>query len=185
MNTHNNKWMIALVVILAGAAGVEGAMLYRAHQEQAYNTWGAPWQVARRDPFAGFARMQQRMDRWLSQNPFASYSVNRVAVPNLDVKDSGRNYTITANLPGMDKSDINVSLKGQELDVSGSRNGSHRTGWFGHHGNASSYSSFQSSVDLPGPVDSSGMEASYKHGVLKITVPKEGQGNGARRIPVQ
>lgn len=92
--------------------------------------------------------------------------------PALDVHEDKDNYTVQAELPGMKREDIEVSLHDGTLSISGERKSEtkHQDAevcraerYFGH---------FQRTVALPSAVAADKVKASYKDGVLTITLPK-------------
>jgi HSP20 family protein len=92
--------------------------------------------------------------------------------PVIDLFEDKDNLVVKAELPGMRKEDIDLSLHQNNLMISGERKSeSHRDAsdtsraerFFGR---------FQRSIELPKPVDVSRVSASYKDGVLTVTLPK-------------
>ena len=92
--------------------------------------------------------------------------------PALDVYENKDNFVVKAELPGMKKEDIEVSLHDGSLSISGERKteSKHEEGevyraerFFGR---------FQRTVTLPTTVAADKVQASYKDGVLTITLPK-------------
>ncbi len=92
--------------------------------------------------------------------------------PALDVYEDKDNYTVKAELPGMKKEDIEVSLHEGSLSISGERKSESK------HEDAEVYRAerffgrFQRTVSLPSAVAADKVKAAYKDGVLTITLPK-------------
>jgi HSP20 family protein len=94
--------------------------------------------------------------------------------PALDVKETKDAYIVQADLPGVDKQDIKVSVEEGVLTLSGSRKAEHQ------EENADKtwrrverrWGAFERSLRLGRGVDPSKVAAEYKDGVLSITVPK-------------
>ena len=92
--------------------------------------------------------------------------------PALDVFEDKDNYTIKAELPGMKKEEIDVSLQDGRVNISGERKSETS------HEDAEVYRAerffgrFQRTVTLPGPVATDKIKAQYKDGVLTVTLPK-------------
>lgn len=188
MIEHKNKpWLVVLLAVLACAVVVEGASLVNMRRERMAASWlcPTPWGFATSSPLS---RMWNGMDRFVWRRPFgwgSSFAgLTRTVAPVLELKDSGKDYTVTAELPGFDRSDLNVSVEGRILNVSGDSTGTHHLSWFGHP-RRSEIGQFQSAIELPEQVDPSRMDATYTHGVLKITVPKDDPENGARKVTIQ
>jgi HSP20 family molecular chaperone IbpA len=90
------------------------------------------------------------------------------------VKDQASKYVVTADMPGVKKADVNVSLDGRLLRISAqSQSEKNLKGTHGKVVGQEAYaSSFQRALTLPGPVDASGMHTQFKDGVLTVVVPK-------------
>lgn len=92
--------------------------------------------------------------------------------PALDVYEDKDNVYVRAELPGMKKEDIDLSLHAETLSISGERK-SEET-----HKDAEVYRSerffgrFQRTVSLPTAVDANKVKAQYKDGILTVTLPK-------------
>jgi HSP20 family protein len=92
--------------------------------------------------------------------------------PLLDVYEDKENFTVKAELPGMKKDDIEVSLHDGMLSISGERKAESK------HDDAEVYRAerffgrFQRTVSLPAGVAADKVKAAYKDGVLTITLPK-------------
>jgi len=92
--------------------------------------------------------------------------------PALDVFEQKENFVIKAELPGMKKEDITVSLHDGSLSISGERKSETR------HEDAEVYRAerffgrFQRAVTLPAPIAADKVQAQYKDGVLTVTLPK-------------
>lgn len=92
--------------------------------------------------------------------------------PALDVFDEKDNYVVKVELPGMKKEDIDLSLHNGVLTVSGERKHEQAAGEGETFRSERFFGRFQRSVTLPARVDSSGVKASYKDGILTIELPK-------------
>ena len=109
--------------------------------------------------------MQDELDR-LFEAPLTGWA------PALDVREDKDNYVVRAELPGLKREDIEVSLQDGALVISGERQGEkveagvevHRQEWF--------YGKFQRALTLPEPVAADRVKADYKDGVLTIPLPK-------------
>ncbi|HTA16985.1 MAG TPA: Hsp20/alpha crystallin family protein [bacterium] len=106
--------------------------------------------------------------------------------PALDVKETKDAYTVLADLPGLEKKDIEVSVEEGVLTVSGSRKAEHQEEaqdktW---HRVERRWGGFERSLKLGEGVDASKVAAEYKDGVLTITVQKK-ESALPRKIEVQ
>ena len=95
-------------------------------------------------------------------------------VPQMDVYEIDNNYILDAELPGVERRDIEVEFSGLEFTVRGERkfdSACERESYErleGHRGR------FQRSFSLPEPVDSRRMELELRKGILRIVLPKAG-----------
>jgi len=93
-------------------------------------------------------------------------------VPALDLYDEKESFVAIVELPGMKREDIHLTLHDGTLTVSGERsyeNGEQEGKTFRRE---RSFGKFERTVGLPSLVDSSKVTASYKDGVLTVTLPK-------------
>ena len=121
-----------------------------------------------------FDRMLENFfdDGW-SLNPFEMINKNMSGfTPQLDIHESDKDYQVSVELPGMDEKDIQVSLSEDCLTISGEKKNETREKKNGFYRSERSYGSFQRQVRLPSNVNEKGAMATFKYGVLKITLPK-------------
>ena len=112
------------------------------------------------DLFDGFFR---GLDR-----PFAGYK----AWPAIDVAEEEDAIIVRAEVPGCKADDIDISVHGSVLTISGEKKLSEEKKEKGYYHVESTYGSFRREVTLPTDVNQSKVDASYKDGVLSITLPK-------------
>ena len=92
--------------------------------------------------------------------------------PTVDIKESEKEITVTAELPGMDEKNIEVSLADDVLIIQGEKKEEKEGKDKGYYHVERSFGSFRRILPLPGGVNTQKAEASFKKGVLTITVPK-------------
>ena len=92
--------------------------------------------------------------------------------PVTNFKEDEENYIMEAEIPGMKKDDIKITLKDGILTVSGERKEEKEKKEKHSHLVERSYGSFCRSFALPTDVKEDKIDASYKDGILKVTVPK-------------
>jgi HSP20 family protein len=93
-------------------------------------------------------------------------------VPAVDVADTDKGYEITAELPGMDEKNIEVKLSEGTLTIKGEKKEEKEEKRKGYYLSERHYGSFQRSFSVPDGVDADKVEASFKNGVLTVTLPK-------------
>jgi HSP20 family protein len=126
------------------------------------NDWNDPWE-----------RMRELM-RW---DPFSEMgrgrgSSNEMIAPAFDVRETEDAYLIEADLPGFEEDDVDVSVSGNRLTVSGKRENKTESKRESYYYSERSYGSFSRSFVLPDGTDSERIQADMKNGVLTLQVPK-------------
>jgi HSP20 family protein len=92
----------------------------------------------------------------------------------VDIEEEDDKYIIKADLPGVDKKDIEVKFEGGVLSIRGEKQTETETGkGTRRHRTERFQGSFARSFTLPDAVKTDKMDASYKDGVLSLTIPKE------------
>ncbi len=95
-----------------------------------------------------------------------------VRLPGLDVIDRDNEILVRAEVPGIEKKDLDISLTDNLLTVKGQSSSEKKEEKGDYHRHEISHSSFARSVTLPGMVDSTKAAAVMKDGILEITLPK-------------
>lgn len=126
-------------------------------------------------PFDQLNRLRDEIDQ-VFQSSFGNWGAHTGFLegwsPAVDLFEDKDKFTVKAELPGMKKEEIDVSLHGDSLSLSGERKQERE------HKEGESYRSeryfgrFQRSIQLPQAVDGTKIEASYRDGVLTVTLPK-------------
>lgn len=93
--------------------------------------------------------------------------------PLVDVEETDKEIVITAELPGMESKDLDVSVHEDTLIIKGERKEEKEDKTKTYHRVERRYGSFQRSIALPCGVDADKAGAAYKDGVLRITLPKK------------
>jgi HSP20 family protein len=93
-------------------------------------------------------------------------------VPAIDVAERDDTYVIHADLPGLDRDDVDLSLEGRVLTLSGSRTHESETTKAGWVRVERSSGSFRRAFTLPEGVDATRIVATFDKGVLEVVVPK-------------
>ena len=108
-------------------------------------------------PLAELARTSQLLSGW---------------TPALDVFEEKDNLIVKAELPGMKKDDIEISLHDGSLSISGERKSQTTSDDSEVYRSERFFGRFQRTVTLPTPVDAEKVKAQYKDGILTVTLPK-------------
>jgi HSP20 family protein len=127
-----------------------------------------------------FSRM---VDEWfgLTRWPgaFGAAEMDRLLKPALDVAETEHAYVVHAELPGVAKDDVTITIEDGTLVLTGEKKREEKheasgreMGW---HRIERTYGSFQRTLALPKGVDADRAEAAFQDGVLTITIPKSEQ----------
>lgn len=100
---------------------------------------------------------------WLSDVEFA---------PRFDVKETKDAYVVRADLPGIADKDVDISVTGNVLTISGQRQEEHREEGDRFFMTERSYGRFSRSLSLPDGADADNVKADLKDGVLTVQIPK-------------
>jgi HSP20 family protein len=133
------------------------------------------WEISPWRPFE-FERMRRDMDRlW---NSFFEEESRRKGeskgewFPSLDVSETKNEIVVKAEIPGIDPKDIDISLADGVLTIRGEKKQEKEEKDENYHLIERSYGSFTRSVRVPGEVKSDRISATYKNGLLKVSLPK-------------
>ncbi len=116
--------------------------------------------LMRWDPF-------REMSRRMTGDDLAGF------VPNFDVKETKDAYIFKADLPGVKESDLDISVTGNRLTISGERQEEKKDEGDQYFTYERNYGSFSRSFTLPEGVDVEHIQAELKDGVLNVVVPKK------------
>lgn len=109
----------------------------------------------------------------LFADPFVGYTRERAQFsPEADVEETENHYLLSFDLPGINKADVDVSVEGDTLTVTGERKWESENGGTNLRHHERRYGQFSRSFRLPQDVDSSKIEAVHQDGVLRVAVPK-------------
>jgi HSP20 family protein len=107
--------------------------------------------------------------------PFWRREMSWGAAPAVDIAEKDNAYEITAELPGMEEKDIEVKYAGGAITIKGEKTEEKEEKKKDYHLSERRYGSFQRSFSLPDGVDVDKVAASFKNGVLTVTLPKSAE----------
>jgi HSP20 family protein len=107
--------------------------------------------------------------------PLWQREASRAATPAVDVTESEKAYEITAELPGMDEKNIEVKFADGVLTIKGEKREEKEEKKKDYYLSERSYGSFQRSFQVPDGVVGDKIEATFKNGVLAVTMPKSAE----------
>ncbi|MGC9469321.1 MAG: Hsp20/alpha crystallin family protein [Anaerolineae bacterium] len=117
-----------------------------------------------------------RADRGPGLSTPASY-------PAMNVWMNADGAIVTTELPGVDPEDFDISVQGDTLTLKGQRAAPELGEGAVYHRRERGYGQFQRAFQLPFEVDVENVEATYKNGVLRISLPRE-ESDKPRKIEV-
>jgi HSP20 family protein len=122
------------------------------------------------DPF----EVMQDLMRWDPFHESRAFGGQMTAfAPTFDVKETGDSFVFKADLPGIKESDLDISLTGNRLTVSGQRQEEKKDESDTYYAYERSYGSFSRSFTLPEGIDAEHVQADLKDGVLNVVIPKK------------
>ncbi len=138
------------------------------------------------DPFEELRRLQDRIGRLFEELPESERSPEAegwTQMPYVDVIDRGNDIVVTADMPGVDKDDIKISVKDNVLEISARRKTEQEQKEKGYVRHERRYSNYYRSIRLPAAVDKTKAKASFSNGVLEVTLPRTEQARESE-IPI-
>jgi HSP20 family protein len=176
------------------------SVLEKSEQKSGERKGSEPSQLARRTPwpaFPVFQRLTGEMDRlfdelgvgpgWFGptwRTPTAA-SRQMMWAPAIDVTEKDGRITVRADLPGMKRDEVQVQLTDEGLTIEGERKRETEDTREGIYRRERSYGSFCRVVPLPDGIDASKAKASFKDGVLEVSVPVTERPSQGRRIDIE
>jgi len=116
--------------------------------------------------------------------PLSLFGEREEWTPAFDVTENEKEYIVTAELPGIEAKDLDVTLSEGLLTVKGEKKQEHEEKHGNYHRVERRYGAFQRSFRIPGKVKADKIDANYKDGVLKLTLPKTEEGE-TKKITVK
>ena len=149
---------------------------------------------ARREEFEPFRDFQREMNRLFNdfwgEFPLATHEGSDAFAavafhPRVDLAETDKNITVSAELPGLDEKEITVEMDDTAITIRGEKKHEKEEKGKNWHLREQSYGSFHRIVPLPVSVDGSKAHAKFKKGVLTITAPKrEGEQTKCKTIAI-
>ena len=134
----------------------------------------ARWEA---EPFVDLQHEMERMfedlERLTGIEPFiGTRTASHMFLPALDISETKDQVRVTAELPGLNKEDVEISVEGNSLILSGEKKEEREEKEGGYHRSERYYGSFSRLVSLPTEVNFDKAEATFKNGILTVMLPK-------------
>lgn len=126
------------------------------------------------DPFGMLRNLHEEMNR-VFERSLTLPTAKQVAffVPDIDVKDEKDAIAVRADIPGIKKENLDISVRQDLLTLKGERKEETEKKSKDYYHAERFYGAFSRTVELPTKVKAEGVKASYKDGVLEIRLPKD------------
>ncbi|MDF9747194.1 Hsp20/alpha crystallin family protein [Natrinema salsiterrestre] len=138
----------------------------------------------RRNPIDNIEEMLDRVSRQVEEGMTAGGLQVPGSVP-VDVADTDEEYVVTADLPGYETDDIELTLSDGTLRLEANRTdeGGYAEGRYLRRERTKTSASRR--IRLPEPVDEESVAAGFENGVLTVRLPKESEGEDSKRIDIE
>lgn len=142
--------------------------------------------IARFEPWTFVDLLHRDLDRLVEKRGVARDDHSPVAdwVPAVDVLEDKDQFVLRADVPGVDRDDIDVSMDGGVLNVSGERRAEARSEDAGVQRIERATGRFFRRFTLPETADAEGVTAKCSNGILEVTIPKQPEVR-SRRIEIE
>ncbi len=142
--------------------------------------------IRRYEPWSIFDLMQRELSPYSGRRAALNDENNTVAdwVPAVDIVEGKDKFVLTADVPGVDPADIEVSMDAGVLSVSGERRSETSDETDGLKRVERISGKFYRRFTLPETADAEGIAAKSSNGILEVTIPKQPEIQ-ARRITVE
>lgn len=137
------------------------------------------------DPIRQIDALRRNVDRFFEEWPFSGRFLESAGYCRIDLYETENELVAQCEVPGLEnKEDVEIAVDQQILTISGRLKAAELVKEEQYHRRERFTGKFTRSVTLPVPVDSTGISASYRNGILEIHMPKL-KGDQRRRIDVQ
>lgn len=135
-------------------------------------------------PFGTYRRQMEQLHREMDRlfddltvdperSSFMPWAWGRnVAMPTIDQTEDDKAFYVSIELPGMDEKDVDVTLSGRLLTIRGEKKEDEKEEDKDYYRRERRFGSFRRTLELPGEVDETKIEAAFKKGVLRIELPR-------------
>lgn len=136
-----------------------------------------------------FTQLRNEVDRLFDSFPMRmpSFRFPRVAViPVIDMSETDKAFKVTAELPGMEPENVEVTFDDGLLRIAGEKREQRDENEQGYRFSERTFGAFERSVQLPAAALGDKIKAKFKNGVLTVTVPKDHKAVAkAKRIAIE
>lgn len=136
------------------------------------------------NPGVGFRREVDRLfdDLFRGSLPSLGFGRSLSAWPNVELVETDREIRVTAEVPGMSEKDVELLVEDGVLTIRGEKKSETEDKERGY--SERYYGRFERRIALPSNVDEHGANATFRDGVLTVTLPKSPEAERGHRIPI-
>jgi HSP20 family protein len=139
--------------------------------------WRPGWGITPWRPMRELEEMERRFENIFGRSFLPSMwrrfpTAEMGWAPAIEVYEKEDKFVVKAELPGMKKEDIDISVTGDTLSIKGERKAESEVKEEDYYFCERSYGSFSRSIALPSSINTEKIEASYEDGVLEVSLPK-------------
>jgi len=106
--------------------------------------------------------------------------LGQMEYPSVNISEDEHNITVEAELPGMESRDIDISLQNNMLVLQGEKRFEDEQNKGNYQRIERSYGAFSRTIPLSSSVDEDNVKASFKNGILTVTLPKQEKAQGKK-----
>ena len=128
--------------------------------------------------------MNSRLDDLFDSMIYKTLERNQNWTPEVSVFENDKLYTVTLDIPGVDKKNVNIEVEGSTLIVSGKREELNEKDMSLYY-SQTRYGSFSRTFNLSEEINVEKISAKYKNGTLNLALPKMEKINNSINIPVK
>ena len=139
--------------------------------------------LAHYKPVNLFNQFNDEMNRYYSLTRTGAANQEHDWIPAVDIREEDKQYLLTADIPGVNRKDIEITLEEGVLTVKGERNAETDVSAAGYRRRERTHGTFMRQFTLPDTVNATSITATAKDGVLEIMIPKQVKPE-ARKITV-
>ena len=138
----------------------------------------------RRENGDPFTQLQRRMnglfDDFLGR-PSTDLWNGAEFLPQVEVTETGKEVRVTAELPGLEEKDVELTVLDNMLSIKGEKKEEKEEEEHNYYHSERSYGYFHRTIPLPQGIDADNAKAKFKKGVLTVTIPKKPEAQSHRR----
>lgn len=128
--------------------------------------------LVRYEPINLFDQFNNEINRFFSGMPRQAANQERAWVPAVDIREEEQRFVLSADIPGVDRANVDVTLENGVLTIKGERHAEKQETGEDFHRRERVHGTFLRQFSLPDTVNADSINATVKDGVLVIEIPK-------------